>query len=161
MNKERLAEIGKLLLQRADAVAIALLAVLLGLGLYLNNRESNWRPPPVEIQAARQINDQMPEAAVELVEETFGARNVDIMADAEASRLVQFNMFERRDLNEQEQLEQAIARDFVRAESLFREEDYDGARQILQSILARNPQHVASMELQQRIDVAEAEGGGA
>ncbi len=168
--RELLEKAGK----RLDLVLLAAGAVLLVVAIYFLYREQDFVAPPTEQPSPLGWDVRIPLEVEELPEPAEGEAehferfrrqfirpNPLIEEDETARILVEVNPFSRSAVQERAQAADAIMDDFRQADRHFRDGNYEDAAGLVESILARNPQHQQTLRLQERIEeaLAEAEAG--
>ncbi len=156
MNKDRMKEIGQKLLHRIDLVTLGVLLALLAVMGWLYIREQGYTPEQIEASSPAPLKNELDEnESVKEIVNNFVAVNPDISQDEVVRRAVQNNMFDRKSVEEQAAIQKELNEQYNRAEGMFNRGQVPQARQLLEQILQRDPNHGPATELMKRITAPE------
>ena len=153
---EQLAVIGKKLVKRLDLVGIGVFVALLVASGYVFYMEENYQPEEVDTPPQPEWTRSLPSPELDTTVAQFVGRPTDIQQDIEIRRLVENNMFDLKSVKSQQEREQQIRQDFVQAQTLFNEKNYDEALVLVERVLSQNASHTKALELKQKIQEAKA-----
>ncbi len=161
--KDQLELLGKKLQKRLDLIGIVLFVALLLVVGFFYQKEQQFELDEVQPPPPRPWDVKIPNDSYNKVMASFTGTQTDILKDDRARRLIQFNMFDLRSVQNEAERERAIAPLFNEAQKMYDAKDYDGALQKLDEILQRYPTHYRSLDLKKKAEAerpAETTGEG-
>lgn len=164
--KEQLEVLFKKLQKNLDRVTIGVFFLLLLFSGFLYFQESSFQMPQFDAGTPQPWDRRIPdeEGYFDKLRQNFVDAQPDINEDPVLRRLVQINIFDAKSLRAQEDVAQEIEQDYQRAREMVQAQDYDGALDLIESILRRNPNHRRTLELKEQVEEAqqaETSGGEA
>ncbi|MEQ8820744.1 MAG: hypothetical protein RLY93_10900 [Sumerlaeia bacterium] len=152
MNKEKLQEIGQLLLKRMDQVAIVVFLALLVAAGYVFLQEQNDQVPEIMLTNPAPFQNKVEGENLEEIQDQMIDTPEGIRNDPELRRVVQINMFDLKSVREASAQERQLREQFTTAERLAEEGNTQAAIRALNDILRVNPDFTQAAELKERLE---------
>ena len=151
MSKEKLQEIGRKLLLHADWTAIGVLAFIFLIVFVLFLKELASSEAPLTELNPVPFKELIPSDNYKKVIGDYVQVNPDITKNAKLRPLIEFNMFDLKEVKAQEEIEKQYNEQVDQATKLYQAGKKDEALKILDSILARKPNQVRALDLKNTI----------
>jgi hypothetical protein len=149
--KDKLLDFWRKVLAHADRSATAALGIILLtiIGLYMHERSSEVQPP--EDLPRVPFEELLPNDNFNKVQEKYIAVSPDIIQDAKLKPLIEFNMFDLKEVKAQEELEKQFDEQVEQAARMIKDGKKAEALKVLESVLARKPRHVRALDLKNEL----------
>lgn len=149
--KDKLLDFWRKMLLHADRSVTAALGIILLVivGLYMRERSTEVAPP--EDLPRVPFEELMPNDHFTKIHDKYIAVTPDISQDAKLRPLIEFNMFDLKEVKAQEELQKQFDEQVEQAARLIKDGKKADALKILESVLTRMPRHVRALDLRNEL----------
>ena len=148
---DKFQEFGRKILLHMDRSVLAALAVLLAILLALFFIERSHEVQPLADLQALAFEEMIPNPNYNHVVDKYLNLEPDISKNPSLRPLIEFNMFDLKEVKAQEELEKQYDEQAEQASRLIQSGKKTEALKMLDSILARKPNHVRSLDLRKQL----------